>query len=128
MAIQWQKPPPGLTHHSDRGSQYAAAGYRKVHDAAGMIQSMNRKGNCWDNAPMESCFGTLKTELVHQACYPTRDAARHDLFAYIEGYYYTIVSGFIPLSDISPANRQNASRLILLRHKRNRFAGGRGVD
>ena len=87
MAIQRQKPPPGLTHHSDRGRQYAAAGYRKVHDAAGMIQSMSRKGNCWDNAPMESCFGTLKTELVHQACYPTRDAARHDLFAYIERYY-----------------------------------------
>jgi putative transposase len=87
MAIQRQKPSPGLIHHSDRGSQYAAAGYRKVLGAAGMIQSMSRKGNCWDNAPMESCFGTLKTELVHQACYPTRDAARHDLFAYIEGYY-----------------------------------------
>ncbi len=63
MAIQRQKPPPGLIHHSDRGSQYAAAGYRKVPGAAGMIQSMSRKGNCWDNAPMESCFGTLKTEL-----------------------------------------------------------------
>jgi putative transposase len=87
MAIQRQKPPPGLTHYSDRGSQYAAADYRKVLDAAGMIQSMSRKGNCWDNAAMEGCFGTLKTELVHQACYPTRDAARHDLFAYIEGYY-----------------------------------------
>ena len=87
MAIQRQKPLPGLIHHSDRGSQYAAADYRKVLGAAGMIQSMSRKGNCWDNAPMESCFGTLKTELVHLACYPTRDAARHDLFAYIEGYY-----------------------------------------
>jgi putative transposase len=87
MAIQRQKPPPGLIHHSDRGSQYAATDYRKVLDGAGMIQSMSRKGNCWDNAPMESCFGTIKTELVHQACYPTRDAARHDLFAYIEGYY-----------------------------------------
>jgi putative transposase len=87
MAIQRQKPPPGLIHHSDRGSQYAAADYRKVLDAAGMSQSMSRKGNCWDNAPIESCFGTIKTELVHEACYPTRDAARHDLFAYIEGYY-----------------------------------------
>jgi transposase InsO family protein len=87
MAIQRQKPPPGLIHHSDRGSQYAAADYRKALCAAGMIQSMSRKGNCWDNAPMESCFGTMKTELVHQACYKTRDAARHDLFAYIEGYY-----------------------------------------
>ena len=86
-AIQRQKPPPGLIHHSDRGSQYAAGDYRKVLDAAGMIQSMSRKGNCWDNAPMESCFGTIKTELVHQVCYKTRDEARHDLFAYIEGYY-----------------------------------------
>lgn len=87
MAIARQKPPPGLIRHSDRGSQYAAAEYRKVLNAAGMVQSMSRKGNCWDNAPMESCFGTLKTELVHQACYPTRDAARHDLFASIEGYH-----------------------------------------
>ena len=87
MAIQRQKPPPGLIHHSDRGSQYAAADYRKVLGAAGMIQSMSRKGNCWDNAPRESCFGTGKTELVHPACYKTRDAARHALFAYIEGHY-----------------------------------------
>jgi len=48
---------------------------------------MSRKGNGWDNAPMESFFGTLKTELVHQCEYPDRDAARRDLFAYIEGYY-----------------------------------------
>jgi transposase InsO family protein len=87
MAIQRQNPPPGLIHHSDRGSQYAAADYRKVLRKAGMVQSMSRKGNCWDNAPMESCFGSLKTELVHHARYKTRDAARHDLFAYIEGYY-----------------------------------------
>jgi putative transposase len=60
-------PLPGLIHNSDRGSQYAAADYRKVLGTAGMIQSMSRKGNCFDNAPMESCFGTLKTELVHQA-------------------------------------------------------------
>ena len=87
MAIQRQSPPSGLIHHSDRGSQYAAADYRKVLRRAGMVQSMSRKGNCWDNAPMESCFGSLKNELVHEACYKTRDAARHDLFAYIEGYY-----------------------------------------
>src|SRR5438874_9505601 len=48
---------------------------------------MSRKANCWDNAPMESFFGTLKTELVHQGEYPDRDTARRDLFAYIEGYY-----------------------------------------
>ena len=82
---QFQAPRPNALWVSD--FTYAAADYRKVLDAAGMIQSMSRKGNCWDNAPMESCFGTIKTELVHHACYLTREAARHDLFAYIEGYY-----------------------------------------
>ena len=61
-----------------------------------MIESMSRKGNCWDNAPMESCFGTIKTELVHHTCYPTREAARHDLFAYIEGYYNRQQGAFRP--------------------------------
>src|ERR1019366_3850386 len=55
MAVQRQKPLPGLIHHSDRGSQYAAAGYRKLIKAVGKVHSMSRKGNCWDNAPMESC-------------------------------------------------------------------------
>ena len=83
MAVQRQKPHPGLIHHSDRGSQYAAAEYRKLIKAAGMVQSMSRKGNCWDNAPMESCFGTIKTELVHQTSYPTREAVKQDLTAYM---------------------------------------------
>jgi len=87
MAIQRQRPGAGLIHHSDRGSQYAAGDYRVILQAAAIIPSMSRKGNCWDNAPMESFFGTLKTELVHQREYPDRDAARRDLFAYIEGYY-----------------------------------------
>ena len=87
MAIQRRRPGPGLIHHSDRGSQYAAGDYRKILQAAAITQSMSRKANCWDNAPMESFFGTLKTELVHQCEYPDRDAARRDLFAYIEGYY-----------------------------------------
>jgi putative transposase len=87
MAIQRRRPGPGLVHHSDRGSQYAAGDYRKILQAATITQSMSRKGNRWDNAPMESFFGTLKTERVHQGDYPDRDAARRDLFAYIEGYY-----------------------------------------
>lgn len=87
MAIQRQRPGAGLIHHSDRGSQYAAGDYRDILQAAAIIQSMSRKGNCWDNAPMESFFGTLKTELVHHREYPDRDTARRDLFAYIEGYY-----------------------------------------
>jgi transposase InsO family protein len=87
MAIQRRRPTPGLIHHSDRGSQYAASDYGKILQAAAIVPSMSRKGNCWDNAPMESFFGTLKTELVHHSQYPNRDAARRDLFAYIEGYY-----------------------------------------
>jgi len=87
MAIQRRRPRAGLIHHSDRGSQYAAGDYRDILQAAAITQSMSRKGNCWDNAPMESFFGTLKTELVHHCEYPDRDAARRDLFAYVEGYY-----------------------------------------
>jgi putative transposase len=73
--------------HSDRGSTYATSIYLDLIRKHGIRQSMSRKGNCWDNAPMESFFGTLKTELVHHREYPDRDAARRDLFAYIEGYY-----------------------------------------
>jgi transposase InsO family protein len=87
MAIQRQRPGRGLIHHSDRGSQYAAGDYRKVLKANGIVPSMSRKGNCWDNAPMESWFHTLKTELVHHANYATRETAKRELFAYIEGYY-----------------------------------------
>lgn len=87
MAIQRQKPGRGLIHHSDRGSQYAATDYRKMLKANGILASMSRKGNCWDNAPMESWFHTLKSELVHHTRYATREVAKRDLFAYIEGYY-----------------------------------------
>ncbi len=86
MAIQRQRPAPGLLPHSDRGSQYAAADYRKMLTNHGIVQSMSRRANCWDNAPMESFFGSLKSELVHGQRYPTREAAKRDLFAYIEGY------------------------------------------
>ena len=87
MAIERQRPPPGLIHHSDRGIQYAAEAYRQVLAQSGISPSMSRKGNCWDNAPMESFFHTLKTERVHHRVYATRDQARRDLFQYIEGFY-----------------------------------------
>ena len=87
MAIQRQRPAPGLTHHSDRGGQYASGEYRKLLTGAGMKASMSRTGNCYDNAPMESFFHTLKVELVHQWRWATRDEARRDLFAYMEGSY-----------------------------------------
>ncbi len=87
MALRRRRPLPGLMHHSDRGSQYASGDYRKALKSYGFVQSMSRKGNCWDNAPMESFFGSMKSELVHHQRYLTREAAKRDLFAYIEGYY-----------------------------------------
>ena len=87
MAIVRQRPAPGLVHHADRGVQYAAHGYRARLRRHGMVCSMSRKGDCWDNAPMESFFATLKGELVEAAEYDTRDEARADLFQYIEGFY-----------------------------------------
>ena len=73
MAIQRQRPAPGLIHHSDRGIQYAAEAYRQALARAGITPSMSRKGDCLDNAPMESFFHTLKIERVHHRIYATRD-------------------------------------------------------
>jgi len=87
MALKRRRPLPGLMHHSDRGSQYAAGAYQKRLVEHGIVCSMSRKGNCWDNAPMESFFHTLKTELVHHRDYLTRDEARRDIFEYIEVFY-----------------------------------------
>jgi putative transposase len=87
MAISAQRPGAGLIHHSDRGVQYASAGYRKMMQSAGFRASMSRKADCYDNAPMESFFHTLKTELVHHRQYATRQEATCDIFAYIEGFY-----------------------------------------
>jgi len=87
MAIQRCQPPRGLICHSDRGVQYASGSYRKILDRHGFRQSMSRKGNCLDNAPMESFFGSLKTELVHRCQFATRDDARRTVFRWIETYY-----------------------------------------
>jgi transposase InsO family protein len=87
MAIERQRPAPGLIHHSDRGIQYAAEAYRQALGRSGITPSMSRKGDCLDNAPMESFFHTLKTERVHHRIYTTRADARRDLFHYIEGFY-----------------------------------------
>jgi transposase InsO family protein len=87
MAIATQRPGAGLIHHSDRGVQYASAEYRKMMQVAGFKASMSRKGNCYDIAPMESFFHTIKTELIHHQHYATREEARRDIFAYTEGFY-----------------------------------------
>ena len=87
MALQRQRPAAGLIQHSDRGVQYASEEYRGALQLAGMRPSMSRKGDYLDNAPMESFFHTLKTELVHHQKYTTRADAQRDLFAFIEGFY-----------------------------------------
>lgn len=87
MAINQQRPQDGLIHHSDRGVQYASRPYRNALTGAGIAASMSRKANCYDNAPMESFFHTLKTELVHHRDYKTRAEAQRDVFAFIEGFY-----------------------------------------
>jgi putative transposase len=87
MAVAQRRPPSGLLHHSDRGCQYASGSFRKLLSVHGVVCSMSRRGNAYDNAPMESFFGTLKRELVHQASYATRDQARTAVFEYIEAFY-----------------------------------------
>lgn len=87
MAVQNRRAVQGLLHHSDRGSQYAGAPYQTLLAAQHIQVSMSRTGNCYDNAPMESFFGTLKKEHVHFQDYPTRQEAKTDIFAYIEGFY-----------------------------------------
>ena len=102
MAYWRKKPAPGLIHHSDRGSQYCSHEYRGLLAEYDMTTSMSRKGNCWDNAPMESFFGTLKMERVHQVRYTTRAQARSDLFEYIE-VFYNRIRRHARLNNISPA-------------------------
>ena len=90
QAVGRARPPRGVILHSDRGVQYACKSYRNLLGRLGFVQSMSRKGNCWDNAPMESFFGTLKTELVYHEDYKTRAQARLSIFDYIETFYNSI--------------------------------------
>jgi putative transposase len=87
MAIERRFPGEGLMHHSDRGSQYASEDYQRLLSKHGITCSMSRKGDCYDNAPMESFFATLKKELIHHEDYETREAARQSIFEYIEVFY-----------------------------------------
>ena len=89
LTMAWfrRKPAPGVLHHSDRGSQYACRAFQQKLVDYGMACSMSRKGNCWDNAPSESWFNSLKNERVHGRRYVTRAEATADIFEYIEVFY-----------------------------------------
>jgi len=86
MATQRQQPGTGLVHHSDGGIQYAWGDHQAALACAGITPSMSRRANPLDNAPTESLFHTLNTELVHHRTYATRDEAKRDLFAYMEDF------------------------------------------
>ena len=101
MAIQRRQPPKGLIHHSDRGSQYASGDYQRELEKHGIVCSMSRKGNCWDNAPMESWYRTLKVELFEEEAFATRRQATAAIFEYMEVFYdrqrlHTAIGGFTP--------------------------------
>ena len=87
MAVNLRKPPRGLIHHSDRGSQYASDTYQRLLKQYGMIASMSRKGNCWDNAPIERFFSSLKREWTGDQLYKTRKEAIADVREYVAVYY-----------------------------------------
>lgn len=90
QALAHRRPDPGLLHHSDRGSQYTSRAYQVRLEKAGICVIMSRKGNCWDNAAMESFFGTLKDECLGNSIYVSHDEARLAIFTYLEVYYNRI--------------------------------------
>jgi putative transposase len=101
----------GLVAHSDRGSQYASEHYQRVLAQERIVCSMSRRGNCWDNAPMESFFASLKKELVHHEDYATREQARASIFEYIEAFYNRVrrhsSRGYVSPDEFERAHNQN---------------------
>ena len=102
MAVDRRRPGSGVLCHSDRGSQYASDDYQALLARYGMICSMSRRGNCWDNAVMESFYSTLKTELIYHCDFQTREEARRAIVEYIE-MFYNSVRRHSSLGYISPA-------------------------
>lgn len=103
MAIWRRGKPVSLMHHSDQGSQYASENFQRMLAAHDITCSMSRKGDCWDNAAMESFFSTLKIERVYRRRYLSREEARADIFDYIERFYnpkrrHSTLSGMSPVA------------------------------
>ena len=101
QAIKARQPSRGLIHHTDRGGQYAGKEYRKILSRAEILQSMSRAGDCYDNAFMESCFGTIKTEL-EMTTYDSLEAALEEIREYIN--YYNVLRRHSAIDYLSPTN------------------------
>jgi transposase InsO family protein len=111
MAIAQRNPPVGLIWHTDRGSQYASYSHKDLLQKNGIIQSMSRKGNCWDNAVAESFFKTLKSNLVYQTYFYTKKQAKAEIFEYIEVYYNRTRSHSY-LDNLSPAKFEEMNFML----------------
>jgi transposase InsO family protein len=111
MALKTRKLSSEALHHSDRGSQYASAAYRKLLAHHGIECSMSRRGNCWDNAVVESFFASLKVELVHESVFVTREQARTEIFEYIE-LFYNRWRRHSYLGYVSPVDYENQAQSI----------------
>ena len=110
MAVEQRKPDCGLLHHSDRGSQYASDSFQDLLNINRIICSMSRKGNCWDNACMESFFGSLKTEWLDGKKYQTHQDAKNNLFEYIE-LFYNRKRRHAALGYLSPADYEKINEM-----------------
>ena len=117
MAWFRKRPAPGLMHHSDRGSQYASHAFQDKLKEFGMICSMSRKGNCWDNAPTESWFNSFKNEWVHGVRYETHANIKSATFEYIEVFYnrkrlHSTLGYKSPMDFLNEWNQQQHEKLV----------------
>ena len=113
MAIKHRNPAKGLLWHTDRGSQYASYSHKDLLQEYGIIQSMSRKGNCWDNAVAESFFKTLKSDLVYQTYFYTKNQAKREIFEYIE-FHYNRVRSHSYLGNLSPSRFEEINLMLQL--------------
>jgi len=111
MAIKHRRPAPGLLWHTDRGSQYASYSHKDLLQEYGIVQSMSRKGNCWDNAVAESFFKTLKSDLVYQIYFYTKNQAKREIFEYIE-FHYNRVRSHSYLGNLSPSKFEEINLVL----------------
>ena len=111
MAIKQRTPAQGLIWHTDRVSQYASYSHKDLLLKHGIIQSMSRKGNCWDNAVAESFFKTLKSDLVYKTYFYTKKQAKHEIFEYME-FYYNRVRSHSYLGNISPSRFEELNLML----------------